>query len=36
LFLALPGIAMTTYPTLFVAQPPDALRATFASIMVGK
>jgi hypothetical protein len=36
LFLALPGIAMTICLTLFVAQPPDALRATFASIMAGK
>jgi hypothetical protein len=36
LFIALPGIAMTIYLTRFAARPPDAPRATFASIMAGK
>ena len=36
LFLALLGIAMTIYLTLFLTQPPDALHATFASIATGK
>jgi putative membrane protein len=36
LFLALLGIAMTIYLTLFLAQPPDALRVTFANILTGK
>jgi putative membrane protein len=35
-FLALLGIAMTIYLTLFLAQPPDTLHATFASIATGK
>jgi hypothetical protein len=33
---ALLGIAMTIYLILFVTQPLDARRATFASIMIGK
>ena len=36
LFLALLGIAMTIYLTLFLAQPPDALHVTFANILTGK
>ena len=36
LFLALLGIAMTIYLTLFLAPPPDALHATFASGATGK
>jgi putative membrane protein len=35
LFLAILGIAMTIYLTLFLAQPPQALHATFASIATG-
>jgi putative membrane protein len=35
LFLALLGIVMTIYLTLFLAQPPQALHATFASIATG-
>ena len=35
-FLALVGIAMTIYLILFLAQPPDALHATFANIATGK
>ncbi len=36
LFLALLGIAMTIYLTLFLAQPLHGLHATFASIATGK
>jgi putative membrane protein len=36
LFLALLGIAMTIYLTLFLALPADALSATFASGATGK
>ena len=36
LFLALLGIAMTIYLTLFLAQPPDVLHATFSGIATGK
>jgi hypothetical protein len=34
--LRCPGIAMTIYLTRFMTQPPEALRAAFASIMAGK
>jgi hypothetical protein len=32
LFLALLGIATTIYLTLFLAQPPEAFHASFASM----
>jgi hypothetical protein len=36
LFLALLGIAMTIYLTLFLAQPPDALHASLAGMATGQ
>ena len=36
LFLALLGIAMAIYLTLFLTQPLHALHATFAGIAIGK
>ncbi len=36
LFLALLGIAMTIYLTLFLAQPPDALHASLARMATGQ
>jgi putative membrane protein len=36
LLLALLGIAMTIYLTLFLAQPPHALHASFASMATGQ
>jgi putative membrane protein len=36
LFLALLGIAMTIYLILFLAQPPGALHASFASMATGQ
>jgi putative membrane protein len=36
LFLALLGIAMTIYLTLFLAQPPDALHASLARKATGQ
>ena len=35
-FLALLGIAMTIYLTLFLTQPLHALHATFAGVATGK
>jgi putative membrane protein len=36
LFLALLGIALTIYLTLFLAQPPDALHASLAGMATGQ
>jgi putative membrane protein len=36
LFLALLGIAMTIYLTLFMAQPPGALHAAFDNMAIGR
>ena len=36
LFLALLGIAMTIYLTLFLAQPPGALHAAFDNMAIGR
>jgi hypothetical protein len=36
LLLALLGIAMTIYLTLFLAQPPHALHASFAGVAAGQ